>query len=71
MTEGKFNKLWQTDRNPDLPLDIDFTGLAVTLLRASQNLHSMLVVQPEKKSPGTRLYGGRQYSRLHGCKVVA
>lgn len=48
MNQGKFNRLWQTDRNPELPLDIYFTGLAVKLLRASQNLHSMIVVQPDR-----------------------
>lgn len=48
MTQGKFNRLWQTDRNPELPLDIYFTGLAVKLLRASQDLHSMIVVQPDR-----------------------
>lgn len=48
MNQSNFNRLWLTDRNPDSPLGIYFTGLSVRLLRASQNLHSMLVVQPDR-----------------------
>lgn len=48
MKQGNFNRPWLTDRYADLPLGVYFTGLSVRLLRASQNLHSMLVVQPDR-----------------------
>lgn len=48
MKQSNFNRPWLTDRYADLPLGVYFTGLSVRLLRANQNLHSMLVVQPDR-----------------------
>lgn len=48
MLQRKLNRLFLTGRNADSPLGVYFTGLAVRLLRTSQNLHSMIVVQPDR-----------------------
>lgn len=48
MNQRKLNRLFLKDRNPDSPLGVYFTGLSVRLLRTSQNLHSMIVVQPDR-----------------------
>ena len=48
MNQSTFSSLWLPDRNPDAPLGIYFTGLSVRLLHGSQNLHSMVVVQPDR-----------------------